>query len=503
MVNFIITNKEIVNTIFEKELKLNGCSLYYNTGISFKEIVLNDVRILIFGAPYTLSINGLNNISNYDVDNFKILGHYIIIKIYNDKIEIINDKYNLKPLYYFQDDIIFAFSNNINLLDEQIGIEINEQIMMDFYHYGKSITSKSYLTNTVKHDNNKYYIINNFKVELNGVKFHNYKLYNKNDVEDFINSFPYLISNDNISNVSVSLSGGVDSRSLLRYYKFSSHCYDHNDEDTKFAKMVCNHLGLPIKVYPFKKYGIKDISFYHSNHYNFDKPLTSLLILSDSTYYGQSKINIDAGFAEYIRNEFFKKIIIYNKFYLLNAEKLLHELSLNKPNIFKEELTDIYNASKKNKVELLRRNYFENKFKFSDFVINYKVKGLYSLEQNRLDDFKINHTLFLQSIVLDNISVFKEFYNFNNVTPKIPYTKNDIIYFRKISFYIKRYFSGNKKSHMIDSIILDKKYINELYEKSRYTHLLSKESKSIIEKYIMNQISDLNILNYLIPIILK
>jgi len=162
---------------------------------------------------------GLNNISGI----FSAVGFNKRKK----QIRLVSDKFGLKPLYYSKIPSGFAFASEIKALLKVEGIskEINPQAFSDFFHFGFTFGIKTLFNNIHLLTPGTALI---FDIESNSFAKEQYfkleSLFASNgeydtdiSLNDVADTFIQAVENriDDVSQMGISLSGGLDSRAIL------------------------------------------------------------------------------------------------------------------------------------------------------------------------------------------------------------------------------------------------------------------------------------------------
>jgi len=246
--------------------------------------ILNDIEIFLDGDlminnipingskchNHSFTNNGLKYIEKiYFKDRKQFLeniqyleGEYniIIIDENNKEFVIFNDRYGLKPLYYYIADEKFIFASEIKaiLQDSTIERNINFQAMSEFFSFGYVLQNKTLIENVHVFPPGSALFYKNGNIRI--YQYWNWKKIQKNNenlseqqiVERLGNLWLKAINKrtNQSERVGVSLSGGLDSRaviSALQKYNKKIHAITFGKlESLKciIAKKVCDNLGI-------------------------------------------------------------------------------------------------------------------------------------------------------------------------------------------------------------------------------------------------------------------
>lgn len=166
-------------------------------------------------------IDELNGVFNIIVYNFQ-----------KDELYLINDRYGMKPLFYYADSQKFVFASEVKAIikDQAIKKEINWQSWGEYFSLKYLLGDKTFFNNIFRLPNatileykdkkaslGKYWDYQNIEVDHSHTDdFFTYKI--KNRLVKSIKKF-----NDNLQNISCLLSGGYDSRCLVFLLKRVLH----------------------------------------------------------------------------------------------------------------------------------------------------------------------------------------------------------------------------------------------------------------------------------------
>ena len=243
----VIYNGEIYNfKSLRKDLKRKGVNFKSN---SDTEVIV--YLYLKYGNKMLPMLNGIFSIAIWDKEQQEIF--------------IARDNLGVKPLYYYQDDNIFAFSSEIKAL---LGFS-NGNLKLDLESLARYISflwcpgNGTPITKIKKLKPGHYMIVKKGKISKY-VKWFNIdyskKKYSNKDkcIEDLDKVLRTSIHNQMISDVEVGafLSGGLDSSSVVAFAKEinpSMQCFTINasyekgmEDDLPYAKQVAKHLNLPL-----------------------------------------------------------------------------------------------------------------------------------------------------------------------------------------------------------------------------------------------------------------
>lgn len=203
-------NSLSLNTLFNDKFHFKAF------GYNFKCNIKKDSVLIVDG---NLDINKSENIVKKVIQNNEICCCYDFFTIiyYDDTsgvLRIISDPFRSKPLYYIENKDFFVFSTSIKEL-----LQFNNTFDIDFnWIYVIGCNNYSYYSNNIWKNINE--IKPQHVISIKGLYVNNYKycienIYQKNNYEEILE---YSLFKQINSVDAVSLSGGIDSLFLSKYY---------------------------------------------------------------------------------------------------------------------------------------------------------------------------------------------------------------------------------------------------------------------------------------------
>ncbi len=299
----------------------------------------------------------------------KLNGHYLIIKIYKNEIEIINDQLGLRELFFYDNGKEIYFSSRLDWIIEFIdSIKLNYNYLCSLWNLENPIIYESLIEN-VK-------ILGpggNAKISKDGLNIINQPWFPEMrdySLEDVIHIISKIINSliDKGKNLCLGLSGGIDSRTILSLLSgydlnlWSTHTFG---QKTNFDVKIANAIS---KVKKFKHHHY-DIAPYSNDKIfgtwmDFVQETNCLIpanFYHELSYYKvlpQNELFIDGGKGEYIRRGLSNRLSILGKKALLskNIEKIRKFLYLRKPNIFSKDIINNWDSLLNKQVSDLMNN---------------------------------------------------------------------------------------------------------------------------------------------------
>ncbi len=351
-------------------------------------------------------------------------GHFVVIRWSDNKVTFYSDVLGLREISLIKTNKGIYFSTDITRLSKFTDLELNFTEFGSRWMLFNQISDKSIFKNVIRVVAGKSVTVS---LDVNNISIKDYNWLpsasKKNfGYEEFSSKLTSLINLTipKTHNISLSLSGGMDSRVILSYLlknnlSFDTHTFGNPAHpDSLIAKKIADrfkliheqiNLGLPDK-----NKAIKDISEYTSQTL-VNNAASSIMQLQN--YWELNDRNIvlvDGGFGEIWRREFFYKLFLRGKDALLNKEikKIIQYLKLYRADIFNSVFVEEMGKG----IESQLNNIFSKLPKISKndlgnwldlFAIKTRITNYYSHEQARLDNNLISIMPFLQPGILKEL----------------------------------------------------------------------------------------------------
>lgn len=431
-------------------------------------------------------------------------GHFAAITKNNNLIALKTDKLGLRDIYLYHDKDKIVFSTHIDLLSKYIPLQI------DFSQFGgrwillNQLSVKSIFKNVIRITAGAQAGIdlNSFEIKISKedwlpgfVKRDTAKDEICKIIESLI-SFPI----ESGMNISLSLSGGLDSRIILAYLlrlsktRWNTHTFgDPMHPDSLIAKSLAANFNFSHESVfrpNVNNYTIDDLGRFSASM-NLNTPATACLQMDN--YFkikNKHEIIIDGGFGEILRREFLNKLLWRCKGDLMkgNSEKILPFMKLFRADIFNEDIVfQMETGALQQLSELLTSLPSLNDIEIEDwldlFSIKTRLPNYYGPDQTRLDGIHVDFMPFAQLSFLSTLFSLPIKYRRNgklskenirkigHKTAKTPLAKgNTIIPFFMNSFQsrawslLQRKFNNNlyKDTYSADMLIYLKEYILDI-----------------------------------------
>lgn len=462
-------------------------------------------------------------------DPSKINGHFVVVKWTNDNsIKIYNDLIGIRTIYLFKQRNRIIFSTELTWIIKFVNNPaINIKAFGSRWLTFNQLSYKCLINGIEKLAPGGIIEIRHDQITVENKNWIPRKI--ESTSESFTNSLIPFLSPKSYSNlpITLGLSGGLDSRTLLSLYSARENINDKNkfihtfgesqDPDVKVAKIICSHFDFNYKVF-------SDDCYWNTNMLNVMKeyagdallvePVSGILknnYLNDT--YFQNKIIIDGAGGEIARKQFLNRLRLKGKRNVLNKNLagVLKNIFIIRSDIFSPDvMREMKNGCLKDIENLLFTIPEAGKIGFENFIdlmaIKYRFPNYYGPEQSRLDKTIVSFSPFVQHTVLQqifslNVNLKKNSVLFHKIIrnwqPRLrqfPLVKDGVTYpygMSNISASIytkikKRLLINNTsapKNRFFDSL---KEYINDLILSSELKHFAlydCKKINGIVEQY--------------------
>jgi len=479
-------------TLFFKSDSLNSnCWTVAGVGLkksSYGYIILNESNWNNYLSPEKVNLGSVN-------------GHFVAVKYADDELKFFTDELGLREIYIVELSEGFGFSTRIDWLKYFINPEL------DLNEFGSRWLLQNQISRNSIIRDVKRLVCTNATIRNNTLSIEqnlwqpDFEIPGSREIFDA--TLKKLLSVDG-RKISLSLSGGLDSRFLLSYLAiknsnlWETHTFgDPNHPDSKIASELLSGLKLKHETID-DELPLNDKLIELIKSYAFQSivtnPISSILNLR---FYdrlaSQNKIIIDGGFGEIWRREFANRLLLIGRKALLNKDSkaVAGFLRYNRADIFSDE---VLVEMEKGMIEQLN-NLFEEMpeanqitpSKWIDlFSIRSRLTNYYAPEQARIDQYVLSFMPLVQKDMLKllfgfnnadkkNGKLFKELIRQNSIQlTKHLLVKGSIVHpfnssslSARLHSRIKNLFSINYQSKQPDELFNSlKEFINDLIRSS-------------------------------------
>lgn len=452
-----------------------------NLTVFHKSGALNSSCWAAAGVGLVQSGNEYKNLNTSDWDDYlspkevdlsAVNGHFVALKYNDAELKFFTDELGLREIFLVKLLEGWGFTTRIDWLKYFIEPEI------DLKEFGARWLLQNQISRNSIIKNVKRLLCSNATIKNNILKVEDNPWRPDFEVEGgkekFDSTLKRLLSFED-KKVSLSLSGGLDSRLLLSYLLnknselWETHTFgDPNHPDSKFATELLKSVNLENiivnEVLPSKEKAIELLKNYAMQSIVTSKVSSILNLRFYNLITAENKIIVDGGFGEMWRREFANKFLILGKKALMakDVEKTFRLFSDTKPDIFSEDvLKEMKNGSifqiEKIFSELPDANVINLENWLDIFTIRARLINTSAPEQARVDNYAISFMPFIQKDILKilfsftvkerkNGRLFKDIIRRNAIAlTKFPLVKGNITYPFDASSLSARVYSKVKK----------------------------------------------------------
>jgi hypothetical protein len=434
----------------------------------------------------------------------KLDGHFISVTWNNDGIKFFNDKLGIRELYILKSENFVAFSTRpdfFSLLNHKYEINFNE--LSGYWLLSFPLSTKCLFKKIIRLGQGGRGNTCKNEVSLNNTNL-TFDFRNSSNAVKFagelsaVTSFPLMYG----KNISLGLSGGLDSRVLLEMLlnsnskNWQTHSFgSENLPDVKIAEQISsdkniNHQKLYLPV-PQKD---KCLSLLRDSISQLGPivPASEVLVYPYySTLFKQERVIIDGGDGEIHRREFLNRILFLSGKTIINEDnkKLLSLLSINRSSIFNDDILILMQNEVRNQVrDLFLYMPPPNDIGLENWldllILKYKLPDLSGPSQSLLDGMCVAYMPYIQPHLLElsfrmSVQQKKNGQIFRNILNK---SNNKLNSYKlvKNSFY----YSYNTGSLNLRFKMLIKRRFGLLYKEKTPEEFLN-----MMKEYILDMIS--------------
>ena len=399
-----------------------------NHQTAFYEKKKTGLKYFICGVPISadppriLSNEDLNvfmNSTPYSTEN--INGHFCGICVENETLSFFTDKLGLREIFIFENKIGWYFSTRLDWLLQLDHFEIDYSEFGSRWLLANQLSNRSIVSNIHRLNcgSKASIVLNKLDITNNNWIPSKKDKIGINEFSENLQNIILLGEKDN-SNISLSLSGGMDSRVILSYLLNSTYenydCHTFNNDediDSDIAGKISNDHNIKCNIisnsHQTQDDIISELIEYVGSTYLTESGYTSQKLMNYRSLPKDSLI-IDGGFGEIWRREFLTRLYYFGKDDLTNRnyKNITGYLLNQRANIFNENYNSrmqngIYNQIEEllNYLPPIREVGLENWLDL--FSLKTRLVNYYAPEQSRIDSYVKSYMPFVQTSLLDNL----------------------------------------------------------------------------------------------------
>lgn len=443
-----------------------------------------------------LGKDDLDNIINSSLDSIEMLnGHFCGVLLKDESISFFTDKLGLREFHIYENETGWYFSTRLDWLLKVNHFEINFEEFGSRWKLINQLSNKSIVKNIQRINSGLKTRIDRNRIE---VAERNWFPQKSNDisVKDFIDILRenIFIGKYNSSKISLSLSGGMDSRVILsfllsgNYENWDCHTFDSDSKmDSTIAEIISQDFNIRHKMLSSTYYSediiLSELDDYIGVTYLAESGFISRKLMHYKSLPKDSLI-IDGGFGEIWRREFLTRLYHFGKNDILNKniQNISRYLIHHRADIFNEDCNTtmqngIYNQIRAIFIDLPPVKEIGLSNWLDLFSLKTRLSNYYGPEQGRIDDYVKSYMPFVQPNLLENLlnvsvnirkdnRLFKKIiksnqsklskYNLAKGNMSYPFWLTPIM--KRIFFQVHNKIIGSDDNHTIDL------YLNNLKE---------------------------------------
>jgi len=370
-----------------------------------------------------MSSSDWDEILSHDTPEFwELNGHYIVIKCKNNHVKCFADALGIRTMYFTQMNGFTAFSTRPDWIAKlRKDCKINLEEFSSHWLLVNQISNGSVLTNTVKLGPGGSAVCTPESIKvIDKPWLPEIEDSHGEDISSLLGELTLFPMNAQY-NMSLALSGGMDSRVLLSYLISSEHKNwnlftfgPSNHPDVRIAKRIAadiaaDHLLLNDPI-PEPSEFLKLLKEYVGQRM-VGSPASMLLHTRHyASLYKPNNLIIDGGFGEIARRQFLNRLLMRGKEALLNGVvgEIYNNLFSYQADIFNSETMNSMKKSVESHITTLwegmpeiRKYGVENWLEL--LAIRTRLPNYYGPEQSRVDSDIMNYMPFAQPLFLKSV----------------------------------------------------------------------------------------------------
>ena len=399
----------------------NNNTLFYNINNFKTNYFISGVPISEDASKFVCK-NDFDAMLNNDLDKLKFLnGHFCGVIIKNDSLNLFTDQLGLREFHIYENNSGWYFSTRLDWLFKLGNFEI------DFNEFGSrwllinQLSNKSIIKkiNRLNCGASAFFKNNQCKFYENNWNPIKTKFIETEEFEYKLEKLTLLGQENNLK-LSLSLSGGMDSRVLLslllnsKYKDWGCYIFQTDDRmDSIIGEKILSEFNISYKLFTnAAETGnnvIHELTDYIKTTYITESGFNSLKLMHYKLF-SQDEVIIDGGFGEIWRREFLNRLYHFGKKDIENQnyEKVYNYLTNYRAEIFSEEYNSLMKKGSIKQIEKIFNmlpsleeiglgNWLDL------FSIKTRLVNYYAPEQARIDNYVTAYMPFAQIYLLSDL----------------------------------------------------------------------------------------------------
>lgn len=390
----------------------------------------HDNHLKFFVCGLGISANGESFLGTKEWENLLLTspeniskqnGHYCGVQINDDSISLFTDPMGLRVIHIAENDDGWFFSTRLDWILKTVVFEIDFEVFSSRWLLFNQVSNKSIVKNIINLNCGSKAKISKYKIEIKDCFWVPEKTgeISIDQFKDNLSKFILLGAKQN-RHISLSLSGGLDSRVLLSflinsgYKNWDCHLFKSESRmDNVIAQKILTDLKIPFRFFsssPAKTSDIINSLFeYIGSTYITEPAFTSQKLMQYGSLSPDDLI-IDGAFGEMWRREFLTRLywtghkVVEEK----NMEKISNAIKYTRADIFNTDITVEMNSGINHQLNeiidllpMIKEIGFGNwldVFSMKTRLVNYMAP-----EQARLDNFVTSYMPYIQFSLLNDL----------------------------------------------------------------------------------------------------
>lgn len=352
-------------------------------------------------------------------------GHYIIISITDKSVRFNTDPTGIRDLFFMQSQDVIYFSTRLDWLANFREMKINFSEFSTRWLLFNQLSHDSVIHDVKRITAGRSARINleSMSIDVDDKYIPDWESNESYSFDDVFEKLKKVVLTPFMSNesISLSLSGGLDSRVILSYLldsnnsSWDTHTFGEDKHpDAMIAGLICKELDIPHSVYNHRVHSTDEAvkllrDYTCQTIVNNSASAIIQLDLYDNLV-EKDHVIIDGGFGEIWRREFFNRLLYMGKRDLIekNPDKIFKHIVVPRADIFNEKINkDMYEGALKQISNLFEDNPPIKEIGLGNWLdligLKTRLVNYYGPEQTRLDLKLKSYMPFAQKSLLSSL----------------------------------------------------------------------------------------------------